>query len=151
MRFRQYYINEVFDSKLESFDIQTQNASTFQTHFRTETLEFYFVADLIESEYGDNWEVEFYRYEAHRPIGKRGQWGTLKDVSQKEAFQVFSGVRKSLETFIKKYKPERFVFNAEDPAHQKAYDTLSKVISKKAKYKLVRTPAGKMTIYNFMK
>ncbi len=143
MRLRNY-INESLTSKLDSFEVQTSQKWVFSTMFRTDTLTFYF-----EATFGRGyWEIAFTRYDHEK---KKSIFKTTSDTSKKETLQVFTGVKKSLELFLKKYDPEEFEFQAQDKAHIKAYDTMSRLIAKKAGYEVDAQAYGNTVEYHFVK
>jgi len=125
MRLTHYLTELSFQVKLDSYTIMSEKSDEFVTHFRTQTKEFYFSA--TKANRIDPWWVEFYRYEAGQ---KSSKFETMKDMNKEETIQVFSGVKKSLEDFLTKYKPEEFTFSAEDRSHQRFYDIAAKKIAK---------------------
>jgi hypothetical protein len=57
------------------------------------------------------------------------------------ALAVFSGVKKSMEKFLKKYEPEKFSFTSKfsERSRVKLYDKFTKMIAKRFKYKTKKT------------
>jgi hypothetical protein len=148
--FKQFYkeLTESFDSKLKSFKVITQNQNEFKIIFQTNTLEFYFVAKYDEVE-EDFWDILFYRYNPSKMTQK--MYNATSDVSKNEVMQVFSGVKKSIEIFIKKYDPDNFLFSGEDKKHKKLYDSIAKIIARKSNYDLHIKRFDNIKFYQFIK
>ena len=142
------YITELFD-KMVDVRVDVEKRNEFISYFQTSAHEFYFQADLIESDYGNRWIVTFSRY-GGGAIGH--QYNTLSDLDTKEALEVFSGVRKSLELFLDKYKPKVFVFEAEDDSHRKVYEKMAEQIKKRYGYRgQIRKVGGSRWDFDFFK
>ena len=151
MRLKQY-INELA-AKLEYFKIVRKTNRQFQTHFKTDRLEYY--VDIDYYRFPDNsdpsWEISFYQYDSSaQNIDDKYLFHATGNVpTKKELVQVFTGVQKSIEEFFKLYKPKRFHFVAEDPAHKKLYDSLSKIVANKTKSKLTQEKRWNKEYYMF--
>lgn len=147
VRLRQYITELAFKVKLELYRIMSASSEEFVTYFRTRTKEFYFTASKDNRQ--SPWWIEFYRYDPETNKKASSKYETMKDLDKEETIQVFSGVKKSLDDFLQKYKPEAFEFSAEDDSHRKFYDIASKKIAKD--YKLETSQKGSVKHYRFTK
>ena len=137
MRLKQYLTELSFKAPLVSYKVTKATEDNFMTKFETDsnTYIFHAIIRIINMK----WVVEFYRYqEIGSPL-----FDPAGDTSKEETIQVFSGVRKSLEEWVKRYKPDYFEFTAEDIKHGKLYDVMSKYITKQSHYKLDRDTYSK--------
>jgi hypothetical protein len=133
MRLNQY-INELFDKKPENWKIEKETKIHFKSTFNVDEFK-YFMNAYAESDAGPGhslkledmyWMVDFSREGANFEI--------TKDMKSK-AIPVFSGIKYSLEYFLKKYKPTMMVWTS-DAAHLKLYKQFAKLVTKATRYKV---------------
>ena len=114
----QQYINELFDTDVD-IKVNTEDFSTVIYEFEIDGIKFEFNAN---NENG-TWEIIF--------SGKKRSTGIT---GTGNAPQVFAGIAKCTDMFLKKYKPIEFYFSAKERSRVKLYKRFSKVITKKYPY-----------------
>jgi hypothetical protein len=124
----------------------------FETDFAAAGDKYHFAAFLDDTE-ANEFEITFSRLNVG---SKKALFDVLGDRSLADSLAVFSGVKKSLEKWLKRMSDEehlgfKFYFSAKttDASRIKLYDKFAKIIAKKAKAKLTRRSAGKSIYYNF--
>lgn len=112
----------------------------FQTEFYVDGKEFEFTAKeksppIIPAEYETKaWEIVFVRWTDGRP-----SMDMLGDLDNKQVFEAFSGIKKSLQMWVKDMEkhdePLNFYFSSKikEASRAKLYDRFAKQISKKLK------------------
>jgi hypothetical protein len=131
----------------------------FETKFKVNGMKFVFVASPVGGGRGNNlsdqiqMEIVFYRVS---PDNSRGtlvadQYDVLNDLNMKQTLAVFSGVKKSLNLYIKNNPGIDFFFTSKsiDATRTKLYDRFAKNIASGYKLNLDRQISGGVIIYSF--
>ena len=123
------YITELFTTKVD-VKITNQDRDYFTVLFDVGDYNYEFQAQVITP---PDWEREVWAI-SFRRIDVMGmpEYALTKDLDTKEVMTVFSGVKKSGELFLRKYKPDIFVFSAwkKEPKRIQVYKDLIKYINK---------------------
>ncbi len=135
MKFEQY-INEVLKEP-EPWEVYISHKDYYAVKFEIEKMPFRFNATRYhETEYRpDHWDLEF-----QGPGGAT----TIIKLGKGRVFKVFATVIDIFKSFVKKYKPESFEFNAEEASRKKLYGRFAKLIKQESPYKfeLVKPKPG---------
>jgi len=128
MRLRQY-LTELFSTKV-NITIGRQQKDIFDASFVVGNYDYEFEAYNTEKTMGGYkvWDILFRRV---NPMGM-SEYMLTGDLDTKEVMAVFSGVKQAGELFLKKYKPDIFIFQAwkKEPKRVQMYKNLAKYISK---------------------
>jgi len=127
----QQYINEIFDTKVKIRKTESEKGSYY-------TYEFKIGKNIYDVNIGYNgedvWEIDF-----ELTTDDSGDYlGDIGITGKGHAFEVFSGVIKCIEDFIKTEKPTDDIeieAKTDDPSRLKLYDKLIKTKVKKFGYK----------------
>jgi len=149
MRLRRY-LKEIFGKDIKilpgKMPMKTGSDEYFSTAFKAGGETFRFAAYVVSS---GMWEVVF-----TRDIDKgKASLEAIGDFDIKQVLEVFSGVKKSLEMFIKKYNPKTFYFTSgkDERSRTRLYRKMAKEIERKSKYKMIEDEYKDDVVFAFQK
>jgi hypothetical protein len=135
----QNYLTEIFDTKVD-IKVITSSKITFSATFTVDDIKYQFDAENLKSTGADikqYWDVTFRRFGAVF----QSPFDAVGNLETKEVLSVFSAVKTAMLIFLKKYKPETWLFSAKEKesSRVKLYDKFAKIIVAKTKYKLEKS------------
>ncbi len=133
------YLNEVLKDP-EPWKVHRTDKDYYVVKFEIEKMPFRFnaIRYLSTESRPDHWELEF-----------QGPGGTTKIIKlgKGRVFKVFATVIDIFKSFIKKYSPGSFEFNADESSRKKLYGRFAKLIKQESPYKFELTKSIRASLF----